>query len=221
MNPKLGPALAVFLMSAACSAPPAAVAPGLPSAAAAKAPDEEAALAAARLAAAAKTVEYRIRPTDLVEITVFQQTELDRKLRVGQNGTVSLPLIGAVAIGDLTVPAAQAAISEKFKEFIVNPQVTLFIREYANKKITVLGEVKSPGSYELPSEAPMTVLGAVAAAGGFTPIAAPDRTRVIRAVNGANQTIPVVISDITKRGEKEKDIALEPNDVVYVPQSFF
>ena len=67
----------------------------------------------------------------------------------------------------------------------------------------------------------MTVLGAVAAAGGFTPIAAPDRTRVIRTVDGNSKTIPVVISDITKRGEKEKDIPLEPNDVVFVPQSFF
>ena len=66
----------------------------------------------------------------------------------------------------------------------------------------------------------MTVLGAVAAAGGFTP--SPPRTgaRVIRTVDGNSKTIPVVISDITKRG-KGKDIPLEPNDVVFVPQSFF
>ena len=114
-------------MTAACTSTPAPVSTKSPSATVQN-PDEEAAIAAARLAAGAKTSDYRIRPTDLIEITVFQQAELDRKIRVGQNGLVSMPLIGSVAIGGLSVPEAQTVLSEKFKEFIVNPQVTLFIR---------------------------------------------------------------------------------------------
>jgi polysaccharide export outer membrane protein len=119
------------------------------------------------------------------------------------------------------VTEAEALLSEKLKEYVINPQVTLFIKEYGNKKIFLLGEVTKPGSYELPAESKLTVLEAVTMAGGFTPIAAPDRTKVIRTVDGKSQSFMIVVSDITKRGEKQKDIALEPNDVVYVPQSFF
>ncbi len=182
---------------------------------------EEAAVAAALKAAATVKGDYHIGPTDLIDISVYQQPDLTRQLRVGQKGTISFPLIGEVEIGGKTVPEAQTLLVEKFKEFIKNPQVTVFIREYANKKVFVLGEVKNPGSVQLPTENRMTAMEAVAIAGGFTPIAAPDRTRVIRNQNGQNETIPVAVSDIMKRGDKNKDIPLEPNDVVYVPQSFF
>lgn len=68
----------------------------------------------------------------------------------------------------------------------------------------------------------MTVLEAITKAGGFTGIAAPDRTRVIRnTADGKSQGISIPVSAITKEGQKDKDIPLAPNDVVYVPQSFF
>lgn len=210
-------------LTGGCVSPGGPPAPASPVAVAAgSAVDDEAVLKAARLAAqAAPAADYRISPTDLVEITVFQQPELERKLRVSQNGTVSLPLVGTVEIGGKTLNEAQTALSDKLREFVINPQVTVFVREYANKKFVVLGEVQKPGSYDLPTENKLTVMEAVALAGGFTPIAAPDRTRVIRAVDGQSQTIPIVVSDITKRGEKDKDISLQAGDVVYVPQSFF
>ena len=85
----------------------------------------------------------------------------------------------------------------------------------------MLGEVAKPDTLDLPIESRLTVLEAVSLAGGCAPIAAPDRTRVIRTKDGRNETIEVPVSDITKCGLKEKDIPLEPNDVVYVPQSFF
>ncbi|MEK7281672.1 MAG: polysaccharide biosynthesis/export family protein, partial [Chloroflexota bacterium] len=132
-----------------------------------------------------------------------------------------LPLIGDVKVGGLSVSEAQDAISTKLKDFVVSPQVTIFIDEYGNKKVFVLGEVKTPGSYELPTESKLTVLEAVSLAGGFTPIAALDRTKVIRVVDGKNQSYIIEVSAITRRGEKERDIPLEPNDVIYVPQSFF
>ena len=109
----------------------------------------------------------------------------------------------------------------KLKDLVISPQVTIFINEYSNKKVFVLGEVKSHDSYELPTESKLTVLEAVSLAGGFTVIAAPDRTKVIRVVDGKNQSYIIEVSAITRRGEKEKDISLEPNDVIYVPQSFF
>lgn len=187
----------------------------------AQARSEDSAIQSALQAVQAKKTDYKLGGADLLNITVFQQPDLDRKLRVSQKGTITFPLVGPVTVGGLTVQEAEAALSAKLSEYVVSPQVTIFIQEYGNKKIFVLGEVKKPGSFELPTESRLTVLEAISLAEGFSPIAAPDRTKVIRTVDGKSQSFTIPVSDITKHGEKDKDIPLEPNDVVYVPQSFF
>lgn len=215
-RPFAGAPLIFALFLGACAGPQKSPDASGPSAA-----TEDAAIASALKQVQTTKVEYKISPTDLVNLTVFQQPDFDRTMRITQNGTISLPLLGTLKIGGLSVTEAEALLSEKLKEYVKNPQVTLFIKEYSNKKIFILGEVKTPGSYELPAESKLTVLEAVTMAGGFTPIAAPDRTKVIRTVEGKNQSFTIEVSAITKRGEKQKDIQLEPNDVVFVPQSFF
>jgi polysaccharide export outer membrane protein len=182
---------------------------------------EEAALASVLQGLQTQKTDYKIGGADLLDIQVYQQKDLDRLLRVSQNGTITFPLIGTVRVGGLAVAQAEEAISTKLKDYIISPQVSVFIKEYGNKKVFVLGEVKKPGSFDLPTEAKLTVLEAVSLAGGFSAIAAPDRTKVIRTVAGKSQSLTVVVSDITTRGEKHKDIPLEPGDVVWVPQSFF
>lgn len=169
-----------------------------------------------------KGSDYKIGAADLVEITVYREEELNRTARVSQNGSISLPLVGAVQVGGKTPAEAETYIAGKLKDFLVSPQVTIFIKEYGNKKVFVLGEVTKPGSYELPPESKLTVLEAISLAGGFTQVAAKDRTKVIRTTSdGRSQNLTVEVSAITTRGEKNKDLPLEPNDVVYVPQSFF
>ncbi|MBI3299542.1 MAG: polysaccharide export protein [Elusimicrobia bacterium] len=173
-------------------------------------------------AAAATQKNYLISPSDLVDVTVYRETDLNRTIRVNAAGEISLPLVGALKVGGLSIIDAERVISDKLREFLVNPQITIFIKEYSSKQVFILGEVKSPGALPLPSEAPMTVLEAITKAGGFTGIAAPDRTRVIRnTADGKSQGISIPVSAITKEGQKDKDIPLAPNDVVYVPQSFF
>ena len=182
---------------------------------------EVAAIAAAMQQVVRAKTDYRISSADLIAITVYQDLEMNRKVRVNQNGTVSLPLVGAVKIGGMTLIEAQTTIEGKLSKYLVSPQVSLFIEDYGNKTVFVMGEVQKPGSYPIPTESRMTVLEAISTAGGFTPIAAQDRARVLRNVNGASVTYSVDVKAITQRGEKEKDLVLEPNDVVYVPQSFF
>ena len=128
---------------------------------------------------------------------------------------------GEVKVGGMTLIEAQAAIEGKLAKFLVSPQVSLFIEEYGNKTVFVMGEVQRPGSLPIPTESRMTVLEAISTAGGFTPIAAQDRTRVLRNVNGVSVSYTIEIKAITQQGQKEKDMVLEPNDVIYVPQSFF
>lgn len=166
-------------------------------------------------------VSYKIQPGDLIEITVFKEADMNRTVRVSGDGTITFPLAGNIKVADLAVPEAEALLAHKLSEFLVNPQVNTFIKEYGNKQIYVLGEVKKPGSIALPAERRLTVLEAITLAGGFTELAAPDRTKVLRNASGQNQSLQVEISRITKQGDKSADIFLEPNDTVFIPQSFF
>lgn len=182
---------------------------------------EAVAIAAALQQVVRAKTDYKISSADLISVTVYQDAEMSRKVRVNANGTVSLPLVGAVKVGGMTLIDAQAAIEEKLGKYLVSPQVSLFIEDYGNKTIFVMGEVQKPGSYPIPTESRMTVLEAISTAGGFTPVAAQDRARVLRNVNGASVTYTINTKEITQQGQKEKDMVLEPNDIIYVPQSFF
>lgn len=165
---------------------------------------------------------YKIGPSDLLEITVFREVELNRSIRVNQDGEISFPFIGTIKVGGKSVIEAEKTIAAGLSEYLKQPQVTIFVKEYSARQIYVLGEVKAPGAFPLPREASLTVLEAISIAGGFTPVAAQDRTRVIRTgEDGKPQNFIISVSAITKNGEKDKDMPLTPNDVVFVPQSFF
>ncbi|MBI4346750.1 MAG: polysaccharide biosynthesis/export family protein [Elusimicrobia bacterium] len=168
-----------------------------------------------------KRAAFTIGPADLLEITVYQEPDLERKARVSPEGTITMPLIGELKLAGLGIADAEKAIHLKLKRYVVDPHVSVFVKEYGNKQVYILGEVQKPGSYSLPTEAPLTVIEAVALAGGFTPYAATNRTRVIRTREGKNESLQVEVTAITKRGDKSKDVRLEPNDVVFVPESFF
>jgi polysaccharide export outer membrane protein len=182
---------------------------------------EAAAIAAAMQQVKHTKTDYRLAPADLISVTVYQNPDMDRKVRVNTDGTVSLPLIGSINIGGMTLLGAQAAVETNLAKFLVSPQVSLFIEEYGNKTVYVMGEVQKPGSYPIPTESRMTLLEAISTASGFTPVAAQDRVRVLRYVNGASVSYTVNTKEITRQGQKEKDMVLEPNDIIYVPQSFF
>lgn len=166
-------------------------------------------------------LNYKIQAGDLLEITVFKEPDMSRTARISGDGTITFPLAGVLKLSDMSVPEAETLLAEKLSEFLVKPQVTVLIKEYGNKQVYVLGEVKKPGSIEIPAERRITVLEAITLAGGFTELAAQDRTKILRGAGAGSQSIPVEISRITKQGDKAADVYLEPNDTVYVPQSFF
>jgi len=84
----------------------------------------------------------------------------------------------------------------------------------------IIGQVNSPGKYPY-QEKEITLVEAIVAAGGFTPIASPNRTRIIRVEDGAEKIIQVKVKAITDAGMKEHDVLLKPNDIIVVPESFF
>lgn len=182
---------------------------------------EEAAIASLVQQVESKKSDYRITNADLIRITVLGEEDMSREVRVSQNGTITYPLIGSVAVGGLSTSQAEAAIAAKLGDYLRGAQVTVFIKEYGNKKVFVFGHVNKPGAIEIPTETKLTVLEAISQAGGFSPLAAPDRTRVVRMLNGVSQSFTIEVSAITKKGEKDKDISLEPNDIVFIPESYF
>ncbi|MDD5136115.1 MAG: polysaccharide export protein [Candidatus Omnitrophica bacterium] len=170
----------------------------------------------------AERTEYKLQPTDVITITVHGQPDLTTKTRITADGYISFPLLGKVSIAGLTVPELEQKLKELLeKDYLVNAQVIAFIEVYNARQVSVLGEVKTPGKYELPGEKDMTLMQAIAMAGGFTKFADITKTKVMRVENGEKKTIVINVKSITEKGDKDKDITLQAEDIVVVPESFF
>jgi len=167
-------------------------------------------------------VDYQLRPLDLLDIRVFQEDDLTMTNKVSQAGTLTFPLIGSVKVSGLQVQEAEKLITDKLKDgYIKNPQVTILVKEYAARRVSVLGEVKKPGTVEIPPEEALTLLQAVAYAGGFQNVAKTDEVVVRRMIEGKENKTKVNATKLMRADAAECDYPLEPGDIVYVPTRFF
>lgn len=170
----------------------------------------------------AQETDYCIQSEDVLQITVYEQADLDVKARVSSKGEITYPLLGKVKVVGLTIGEIVDKITELLAaDYLVSPQVQVFISEYRIKQISVLGSVKLPGKYDMYKERETTVLEAIAMAGGFSDVASINNTRIIRNEDGEQKIILIRVTDITKKGNKDQDVALKPGDIIYVPESFF
>jgi len=174
-------------------------------------------IAAMCLPAYAKSQDYRLGPDDVVEITVYREDELYREMRISSNGSISFPLIGEVKAEGLTTYELERTLEEKLKKYLKKPQVTVFIKEYST--ISVTGQVNEPGSFPLRGE--LSVIEAIGLARGFTKIAGQNDVKIMRMENGEKKTITVKVGDISRKGDKSKDVQLRRGDIVFVPESLF
>ncbi len=164
---------------------------------------------------------YKLQPGDLINIQVFREDSMERTLRISGNGSITFPLVGIVQVAGLSQQEAEDHLASRLREFLRNPQVSMLVKEYGNKTVYVLGQVQKPAAIQIPPEKQLTVLEAITSVGGFTEVANISKVRVLRMENGKQIAIDVDISQITKQGNKSMDIALNPGDVVFVPQSIF
>ncbi len=163
-------------------------------------------------------LEYRIQPSDLLDISVMGEPDLSQVSRVSESGFISFPLLGEIRAAGQTAFELQKEMQELLgRDFLVSPTVSVFIREYST--ISVLGQVRRPGAYQLRGR--MTVTEAIAQAGGLAETANANRTRVIRRLNDQEEVITVRVKRILDRGDLSRDIILQPGDIVMVPESFF
>lgn len=160
---------------------------------------------------------YRIGPHDLLKIEVFQVQELSSEERVNENGFVAMPLIGNVKVGGLTPDEAEQLIAAKLSEdHLQNPQVDIFVSEYASQKVTVTGNVKKPGVF--PVAGRTTLLEAIALAGGLDEVANKEEVILFRRQPGGSMSAYVVDVALIEAG-KLTDPVIVGDDRVVVPES--
>lgn len=262
------------------------------------------------LSAYSQEKEYTVAGKDVLDITVYEEEDLSKTLRVTEDGFITFPLLGQVRVGGLTTAQIEKKMEKLLKkDYLVNPQVSVMVKEFASRKVFVLGAVKEPGSYKLVGrttilelisqaggvnigesgknlillrpepeiegkereiitrtinldellksgntslnlvvqnkdtiyipkadtvyvfgevknpgpvklEKDTTIVEAISKAGGFTRLAAKNRTRVVRVIEGKETKIRVKMDDITK-GDQKENLTLKPEDIIVIPERYF
>ena len=176
------------------------------------APANTATAAAARVAAA--TAEYTIGPEDVLDISVWKNPELSRKVPVRPDGKVSMPLINDIQAAGLTPSELREQLAKRLAEFVPSAEVAVIVSEVQSLKVAVVGAVKTPGRFMLKS--PATVLECIALAQGLTEFAARDRIVVLRQNGTTTTRIPFNYSKIADANGQD-NFFVRPGDIIVGP----
>ena len=159
---------------------------------------------------------YKLRPGDVVAVSVWQEPGLEQLVLVRPDGGMSFPLAGDLQAEGLTVEQLAASIKKKLTRFIPDPVVTVTLQEIPGNRIYVLGRVNEPGDFPIISR-DVTVMQALSMAGGLTPFAKEREIRVLRQVGGKEQSYPFDYKRAMRGEGADQAIRLQPGDVVIVP----
>ena len=159
---------------------------------------------------------YRVGPGDLLELKVFEVDQLSQTVRVSEDGSITLPLIGRVVVEGLTQEGVVQKLTGLLQaKYVKNPQVTIFIKEYKNQQVAVIGAVENAGSYELVGR--KNLLQIISMAGGFSDTASNEIFILREGPDGSTSTIPIDLKDLLVNGNQTLNIPIMPNDVISVP----
>lgn len=162
------------------------------------------------------SADYKIGPQDLLEISVFQVADLSRAVRVNTGGDISLPLIGVIHAGGMTVREVEEAIATKLTlTYLQNPQVSVFIKEFSSQRVTLEGNIAKPGIYPLTGQT--TLLQTIAMGGGVNDMADPEGILVFRMIEGKKKVARFDLKQI-RQGNAE-DPVIYSDDIVVVSES--
>ena len=201
-------------------------------------------LIAGSQAALANYKDYQVGPEDQLDIVVYGQDSLNRTLRVNGQGDIDMPLVGTVKVAGLTTQEIEKRLSDLYNaNYLVNPQITVEVKEYRHQRVAVTGAVMKPGSYELIG--PRSLLEVLAMAGGIANQGslaggggslAGDVVDVIRHENapepvatikaGAVQpfapkteTMVIDLRRLMSGQDPQSNLMIRNGDVVYVPNA--
>lgn len=160
--------------------------------------------------------ERALGTEDLLEVTVFEVPDLNRTVRIGDSGSVSLPLVGEIHAAGLTPHELEMRIREKLDgTYVKDPHVSIFVQEHGSKKVSVLGAVGKPGVYEMLG--PRNLLQVLAQAGGLTQDCGAELYVIRASPGGGHDRIAVDIDALMTSREPALNLPIEPGDVVSVP----
>jgi len=157
-----------------------------------------------------------LEPGDVFSVRVYREKDLSGTYRVGSDGSIRFPLIGELQVSGKTPEMVADSLTQSLQDgFLRDPQVTVFVKEFRSKKVFVLGQVAKPGTFNF--EQGMNLIQVITLAGGFTDLAARNRTLITRLSDGKERRVLVEAGDISQG--KQPNIPLTPGDIIFVPES--
>jgi polysaccharide export outer membrane protein len=157
-------------------------------------------------------------PGDVFDVRVYHEKELSETYKVGVDGTIDFPLIGEVKVTGKSSREVALELKNRLADgYIKNPQVSVFPKEYNSKRISVMGAVTTPGTFQFNDR--MSIVEAITHAGGFTGVAKKDSVAVTRVINGEKmqRTIPVLAIS----AGRSPNFFVQPGDLIFVPERAF
>jgi len=165
---------------------------------------------------------YILQPQDVLKVFVFQHDDLNKQteaVQVSPEHTVSLPLVGVVNLRDKTARQAEQIIRDAYdRDFLVNPQVSVIVVKYSESSVNVLGQVGKPDRVPFPQEKGLTIIEAIALAGGPTRLADLRRVKLTRKYDDGSSSVEEIdVSAMMNKGARG-GVQLRTGDVIYVPE---
>jgi polysaccharide export outer membrane protein len=161
--------------------------------------------------------DYKIKAQDLLSVDVLGEKDLCRDCRVSSSGTISFAWLNGVEVKGKTPAEVETILKELLdKDYLVDPQVIVAVKEYNAQTILVMGAVFKPGSVTLPGEKKITIIDAIGLAGGFTKLANDKKIEFTR--NGKSEMF--TFENLKKMIDQNKIIYLEPGDIIKVHETF-
>jgi polysaccharide export outer membrane protein len=162
---------------------------------------------------------YRILPSDILSVQVYQQQDLNKQARVEADGTISLHLIGRINVEGLTVSEAREKVTELYdRDYLVNPQIDLQVTQFNLDEIQILGQINKPGSIAIPPDEDLTLVQAISRAGGFTRLARKGSVKIRRVMeDGETKVFAINASDLISDPDSQ-DFVLQDGDIIFVDE---
>jgi len=163
------------------------------------------------------SADYIIGPGDVLEISVYDNPDLQTRVRVDTSGTIVMPLLGQVEVTELTTARVGQKITALLADgYLVNPQVNVFVTDFRSKKVVVLGRIKQPGLIELSGS--ISLLELISRAGGLEKDAGETAT-VKRKVDGKDSIMPIDLESLIEGGDMSQNIAILDGDTVVISKA--
>ncbi|HEX3665447.1 MAG TPA: XrtA/PEP-CTERM system exopolysaccharide export protein [Rhizomicrobium sp.] len=166
--------------------------------------------------------DYRIGPGDMLNVVVWHNADVSGQVPVRPDGRISVPLVGDILAAGKTPMSLADELKDKLKPFIKDPLVTVTPTQFVGpiaRQIRVIGEAVQPRAISFTAN--MTVLDVMIDVGGLTRYADGDRAVIVRVEKGLQETYHVHLDSLIRDGDVAQNVAMEPGDILIIPQRFF